>query len=76
MPASTLFVLKQALQADGTPLGDIIPLMQVHALADLVPRFSTKADEQLMKQNSLVYSTEFWLNKYFNKDSYFALTLS
>ena len=60
-PASMLFVLKQALQADGTPLGDIIPLIQVCALANLVPRFSTKADAQLMRQNSSAYSTEFWI---------------
>ena len=75
-PASTLFVLKRALRGDGTPLGDIIPLTQVRGLADLVPRFGTKADARLTRQNSLEYSTEFWLNKYFDKDSYFALTLS
>ena len=75
-PASTLFVLKWALWANGTPLRDIIPLMQVCALADSVLRFGTKADAWLTRQNSLAYSTEFWLNEYFNKDSYFALTLS
>ena len=37
-PASSLFVLKWALWADGTYLGDIIPLTQVHTYADLVPR--------------------------------------
>lgn len=44
-------------------LGDIISLSQVCALADLIPRFDTKADPQLAKPMSLAYSTKFWLNK-------------
>ena len=75
-PASSLFVLKQALWADGTYLGDVIPLTQVHMYADLVLRFGTKADAQLTRQNSSAYNAEFWLNKYFSKELYFALTLS
>ena len=75
-PASSLFVLKWALWADGTYLGDIIPLTQVHTYADLVLRFGTKADAQLTRQNSSAYNMEFWLNKYLSKELYFALTLS
>ena len=75
-PASSLFALRQATRADGAPLGDIIPLTQICAFADLIPRFGSKADVQLTKQTSTAYSTEFWLKKYFDKESYFALTLS
>lgn len=71
-----MFVLKRSVRAGGAPLGDIIPLSQLRALADLIPRFGAKADPRLTKQTSLAYSTEFWLNKYFDKQTYFALTLA
>ena len=75
-PASSMFVLRRATRAGGAPLGDIIPLTQVRAFADLIPRFGSKADIRLTKQSSSAYSSEFWLSKYFDKESYFALTLT
>ena len=75
-PASAMFVLRRATCAGGAPLGDIIPLTQVCAFADLIPRFGSKADTRLTKQSSSAYSLEFWLNKYFGKELYFALTLT
>ena len=75
-PASTMFVLRRAARAGGAPLGDIIPLTQVRTFADLIPRFGSKADGRLTKQTSSAYTSEFWLNKYFDKEAYFALTLS
>ena len=71
-----MFILKRSVRAGGAPLGDIIPLSQLHSVADLIPRFGAKADSQLTKQTSLAYSAEFWLNKYFDKPTYFALTLA
>ena len=49
-------------------------LVQVCAFGDLMPKFGSKADLQLTNQTSLAYSSAFWLNKYFNKTTYFALT--
>ena len=74
--AMLMFTLKQAVRAGGAPLGDIIPVLQLHALADLIPRFGAQADPCLTKQTSFAYSAEFWLNKYFNKQMYYALALS
>ena len=74
-PATSMFVLKQAVRASRTMLGDIIPLTQIRALADLVPRFGAQADPRLTKQASLAYSNELWLNKYFDKETFFALHL-
>ena len=74
--ATSMFALKWAVLAGGAPLGDTIPVLQLHALADLIPRFGAQIDPHLTKQTSFAYSTEFWLNKYFNKQMYYALTLS
>ena len=71
-----MFALKWAVHAGGAPLGDIIPVLQLHALVDLIPRFGAQADPCLTKQTSFAYSAEFWLNKYFNKQMYYALVLS
>ena len=73
--ATSMFALKQAVRAGGAPLGDIISVSQLHALVDLIPRFGAQADPHLTKQMSFAYSTEFWLNKYFNKQMYYALAL-
>ena len=73
--ATSMFALKRAVRAGGAPLGDIIPVSQLRALADLIPRFGAQADPRLTKQTSFAYSAEFWLNKYFNKQMYYALAL-
>ena len=57
-------------------MGDIIPVSQLHVLADLIPRFGAQADPHLTKQMGFSYSAKFWLNKYFNKQMYYALALS
>lgn len=54
-------------------MGDIIPLSGVRALVQLVPRFGPKADRRFHKTNSLDYAGEFFLDKYFDKDLFFAL---
>lgn len=74
-PASSLHILKRARRANGCPLGDIVPVSQIRSLVSLVPRFGEKADPRLTKTNCLAFSTEFWLNKYFTKELYFALSL-
>lgn len=73
-PASALYHLKRACRSDGSLLGDVVPLGQLRAKVDLVPRFGAKASRQLTKETVLDYSANFWLNKYFNKELFFALS--
>ena len=68
-----MYVLKCSEQSDGTIMGDVVPLRQVRALIDLVPHFGADANKQLTKETSLKFSREFWLNKYFDKDLFYAL---
>lgn len=71
--ATKMQILKRATRADGSLLGEVIPLNQVRALLNIVPRFGLKADPGLTKENSVKRSTSFFLNKYFTKDIYYAL---
>jgi hypothetical protein len=71
--SSGSYILKLARRSDKTILGDVIPLEQLRALADVVPRMGASADRRLRKETSKSYSTEFALNQFFYKDMYFAL---
>lgn len=72
--ATQLHVLKRAKRATGQRLGDVTPLSQVRAFAHLIPRFGPSADSRLTACNSFEHSTEFYLNKYFDKNTYYALS--
>ena len=73
-PDTGLFLLKRAIRANGEKAGDIIPLNQLRSLVDIAPRFGEKANSQLTNTNSLTFASEFWLNKYFDKESFYSLS--
>ncbi|KAF8189057.1 hypothetical protein BJ912DRAFT_850916 [Pholiota molesta] len=72
-PSSSLYILKRSKRSDGTLLGDIIPLSQIRTLVDRIPCFGAEADRRLTSQNSTTYSSEYFLNKYFDKEMFWAL---
>lgn len=72
-PATQMYLLKRASRAGQRRFGDIIPLTQMRGPVQLVPNFGEVADPHLTMQNSLHYSTEFWLNSYANKENFWAL---
>jgi hypothetical protein len=72
-PTTSMYLLKRSTRADESRLGDIVPLRQLRGPIELTPSFGKKADVRLTKENSLEYSTEFWLAKYFDKETFFAL---
>ena len=72
-PSSSLYVLKRAKRSDGSTIGDVVPLHQFRALLDLIPRFHEAAARSLTDKNSSTYSAEYFLNKYFNKELFWAL---
>ena len=67
-PTTGLYILKRALHADRSRIGDIIPLTHCRMPIQLVPCFGAKADVRLTSRNSMEWSQEFFLNAYFNKD--------
>ena len=73
-PSAGMHIVRRARRTNKDPMGDIIPLNQLRALVELTPRFGKQADRRFEKTNSLEYGTEYWLNKYFDKDLFFALS--
>jgi hypothetical protein len=63
--------MKRSSQSNGTRMGDIIPLSQTRIAAPLIPRYGVQADPKLTSRNSLEFSTEFYLNSFFDKELYY-----
>ncbi|KAG0703857.1 hypothetical protein DFH29DRAFT_981702 [Suillus ampliporus] len=74
-PASQLHVLKRSKCSNGTRMGDIIPVSQLRAPVHLVPRFGATADMRFTAYNSMEHTTEFWLNYFWDKNIFFALSV-
>ncbi|KAG2738995.1 hypothetical protein P692DRAFT_201730262 [Suillus brevipes Sb2] len=71
-PATEMIILKCAKYTDGTPIGNIVPLCQLRSFISLIPRLGDVADARFTKATSMHYSQSFLLNKYFDKDFYYA----
>jgi hypothetical protein len=69
-PVTGMHVVKRAKHANGSPVGDIVPLRQVRSFINLIPQFGAAADARLTKATSSHYSSSFFLNKYFDKQIY------
>jgi hypothetical protein len=55
-------------------MGDIIPVSQLRVPVNLIPRFGAAADKHLTPYNSIEHATEFWLNLFWDKNTFFALS--
>ncbi|KAF8970295.1 hypothetical protein BDZ97DRAFT_1914618 [Flammula alnicola] len=72
-PLAGMYIVKRARRTNKDAMGDIIPLDQLRALVELTPQFGKKADRRFEKTNNLEYGTEYWVDKYFDKELFFAL---
>ena len=72
-PVTRMYFLKRSLRADGSRMGDVIPVANLRAPADIIARFQKKADTRLTKESCLEYSQEFILNKFFTPELFFSL---
>lgn len=70
-----MHVLKRSIRSGGQRLGDIIPLTQIRAYANIIPRFGDSADPRLTSFNAIEHSREFFLNSYFDKNTFFPFSL-
>ncbi|KAI6019041.1 hypothetical protein BKA83DRAFT_17080 [Pisolithus microcarpus] len=70
--AMHLPMLKRAVCTSGSYFGDIFPLDQISSFAHIVPWFSETADKRLTYMNACHASQSFYLNRYFDKDFFYA----
>jgi len=74
--AAGMHILKRAIRRDGGRVGYVIPLHHICSPAHLIPRFGREANPRLTRHTSYELSNEFWLNKYWNKQFFYTLSLS
>jgi hypothetical protein len=67
--------MKRARHSDQSIIGGVVPLARVRTLVELTPVFGDEANRHLAKENILQYCTQFWLDKYFDKELFYPLTL-
>ncbi|KIM59471.1 hypothetical protein SCLCIDRAFT_126081, partial [Scleroderma citrinum Foug A] len=72
--AAGLHILKRAIRSDGTHVGDVIPLLHLRSPAHVIPCFGKEANPRLTCHTAYELSNEFWLNKYWNKEFFYALS--
>lgn len=72
-PGTGMHLLRRATKASGTRVGDVIPVSHIRSAAPLIPNFGKEAHSRLSRQNSYEVSSDFWLNKYWSKEIYYAL---
>lgn len=70
-PVTSMYVMKRSVRSGSLRLGDVVPLLQAQIPAPLIPRYGDRADPKLTAQNSLEFSTEFYLNHFFDKELYY-----
>ncbi|KAG1899089.1 uncharacterized protein F5891DRAFT_1129043 [Suillus fuscotomentosus] len=71
-PTTQLYLLKRAKRSNGTHMGDVVPVSQLRAPVNLVPHFGAIADMRLTAYNSLEHASEFWLNHFWDKNTFFS----
>ena len=72
-PVTGMYVMKRASRSNSTRMGGVVPLSQIQTAAPLIPKYGPKADPKLTSRNSLEFSTEFFLNRFFDKELYYFL---
>ena len=73
-PVTGMHLLQRAVRSNGSRIRDVIPITQIRSPAHLIPNFSKEAHPCLTNGSSYELSTEFWLNKYWSKEFYYALS--
>ncbi|KAG1867363.1 hypothetical protein F4604DRAFT_1544697, partial [Suillus subluteus] len=68
-----MHILKCAMRSAGVPFGGILPLDQLRSFTHIVPRFGPVANPRLTAENSAHSAQVFFLNKYIDKEFYYAI---
>ncbi|KAG9309220.1 hypothetical protein JVU11DRAFT_10937 [Chiua virens] len=70
-----MHVLQSVKRTNGEYLGDVIPLSQLQSPAQLVLCFNKSMNKHFSSRNSHAIADEFWLNKYWDKETFYMLSV-
>ncbi|KAG6373163.1 hypothetical protein JVT61DRAFT_6780 [Boletus reticuloceps] len=74
-PATRMYTLKRSMRSRGTErVTDIIFLDKIRSYTHIIPKFGKEADCRLTLANVLHFADMFYLNHFFDKDFFFAIS--
>ena len=74
--AAGMHILKRVITSDGTQVSKIIPLRYICSPAHVISHFGKEANPCLVCHTCYDLLHKFWLNRYWNKEFYYALSLN
>ena len=69
-----MHLVQRTTKPNGSRISNVIPVTWIHSPAHLIPNFGKEAHTCLTGESSYELSTEFWLNKFWMKEFYYALS--
>lgn len=72
-PGTGMHSLRRAMKSNGSRIGDVVPVAHIRSAAHVIPHFGKEAHSRLTRNSSYELSNDFWLNKYWTKELYYAL---
>ena len=69
-----MHLVRRTTKPNGNRISDVIPVTWIRSTAHLILNFGKEAHARLTRESSYEFSTEFWLNKFWTKEFYYALS--
>ncbi|KAI6097815.1 hypothetical protein F5141DRAFT_1011188, partial [Pisolithus sp. B1] len=73
-PITGMHLLRRAMKSSMERLGSVVPISHICSPLHLIPKFDNEAHSHLTRESSCEFSNNFWLNKYWSKELYHALS--
>lgn len=73
--ATGLHTLKCAMRNNEEQIGDVLPLSHIRSPVHLIPCFGKTANPRITTHTSYELYSKFWLNRYWNTQIYYCLSL-
>ena len=71
-----MYGLRRSMRTNELRQGGIIQLKHIRKVLMLVPCFQRDVDTQLTKENCTEAYSDFWLNNYFDKETFYSFRLT
>ena len=73
-PYNGMHLLRRATKSCGVRIGGVIPISCIRSPAHLIPNFGKEAHSRLTRESSYELLDDFWLNRYWSKEFYYAMS--
>ncbi|KAF8130619.1 hypothetical protein EV363DRAFT_1167308, partial [Boletus edulis] len=69
-----MYLLRRARNSSGIRIRSVVPISHICSPTHIISKFGKEAHPRLTRESSLELSDNLWLNRYWSKDFYYALS--